>query len=463
MSVFSTALKQPKPVRFGLYCASLVGTLMLAGASHYVGLLKHNVGTYTAIQYSVMAIFMVLAWYLTPKSSSLKNYTLLLITAVLVRVILINAPAYTSNDADRYLFDGKVAYEGFDPYRTAHNNSELIELRKQWHPPAEHAAYVTLYPPLALGLFTFSAAFGIEKAQLVWRFLLLLAGVLTVFISALVLKKAGKLHNLPLVALSPLLILEAGVGLHIDVFSALAVVTALYCWQQKQGGLCALVLGLGMCLKVLPVMLMLPLFFIQQSIKSAITLVLAWLITVLSIYGITLALGFLPVGSLGVFFEKWRNAAPIFSLLDNLLTRSHIVLVLLIMALIMVCIIARVSYKQRNMPPIRASIFYLCMQAAVALPLLLSPVLFPWYLLPLVPLIALKPNVYALAWMILMPLTYEVLNKFINCGIWQPATWPTVLLGILYSITLAKLLHVGVMHYLPQRKQLYVLNNNNEG
>jgi hypothetical protein len=79
------------------------------------------------------------------------------------------------------------------------------------------------------------------------------------------------------------------------------------------------------------------------------------------------------------------------------------------------------------------------MQAAVALPLLLSPVIFPWYLMPLVPLMALYPNKYLIIWMFLMPLTYEVVGQFICCQVWQAAQWPVWALAIFQFVALIAL------------------------
>ena len=437
------------------YYGSLVSVLLLGLSSYFLSevalghtnvAIKH-IGIYTVIQYCLMAFFMVLAWLSSPKSTQLKHYKALLITAILVRITLIDVTPYTSNDASRYLFDGRIAYEGFDPYRISHDAAELTQLRAKWQPPQEHAAYVTIYPPLALALFSFSSSFGVEHAELVWKCLLLLAGLSTVWLSALVLKKAGKLENLALVALSPLLILETGVGLHLDAFSALAVIAALYLWQRKLLLYCGIAIGIGMSLKVLPIMLLLPLLFIQKSLKSAFILVTSSLITITLIYGFTVTLGYLPVGSISVFFEKWRNASPLFAVLDETLNGYQLIYTLLIIAMITVLIIAYTSFKQKIITQKSLDVIYLGMQASLALPLVLSPVLFPWYLLPLVPLFALRPHFLMLAWFLLMPLTYEVLGDFLCCQQWQPAHWPTALLGALYVLTLLKIIHYGVKHY----------------
>jgi len=77
---------------------------------------------------------------------------------------------------------------------------------------------------------------------------------------------------------------------------------------------------------------------------------------------------------------------------------------------------------------------------SLAVPLLLSPVLFPWYLMVFVPLLALRPNLTLIIAFTLAPLSYLVLNKWLSQGVWEPAAWPAALLliglmtGLIYDI-----------------------------
>ncbi len=429
-----------------LYYGSLLAVLLLSLASHCISAvafgqhshLIENIGLYVICQYSAMAGFMLLAWYTSPNATSLNAYKAMFVVAIIARFVLMDISPYTSNDVDRYLFDGRIAYDGYDPYQISHDDEMLIELRNQWQPPAEHAAYATLYPPVSLALFAFCSSFGVEEAQQAWQWLLLFVGLLTVGVSALVLRKAKKLKHFALIALSPLLILETGVGLHVDAISALAVISAIYLWQHKSHAFCGAVIGLGMSIKILPVMLLLPFFFSQETRKGAAKLVLNCVLTVMCIYGITYGLGYYPVGSIGVFFEKWRSASPLFTLIDAHLSGTHtIILIISIIALsastiAYLCFRNRFPVQQNNVQ----AIIYACMQFSIALPLLISPVVFPWYLMPLIPVLALWPNLYLIGWMILMPLTYEVLGNFLAHQVWKPAQWPIVILGLWYLFTL---------------------------
>lgn len=432
-----------------LHNLSLLSVVILSACSYLIAdMVKQevatnsttsHVGLYIILQYSFIAIFMLLAWYSSPKSNKLTSFKALFITAIIARLLLVGADLYTSNDVDRYLFDGRITYEGYDPYSISHDHPALAQLKEQWQPPEEHAAYVTIYPPLALGLFTLAAATGVENAQLTWEIMLLIASIAIVFLSALLLKKLNKLKHIALIALSPILILEAGIGLHIDTFLTLTIVAAIYAWQQHKTALCGVLIALGVLLKILPVMLLLPLFFLQKSIKSAFLLVLTCFTTIIISYAITLALGLYPVGSIGVFFEKWRFASPLFSLLDSLFSVQTTIAILALFASILACGIAYFCLSHRYKNANQQTSIFIAIQLALAIPLLISPVVFPWYLMALVPLLALSPNIYLMAWLLIMPITYEVVSGYVCCNTWVPALWPVYILGVLYSVSLIKI------------------------
>ncbi len=442
------------------YGFALVAIIMMTAASQYMLFLSKHLNVFMALdngslgylsvmQFSLMFVAMLVVWRLScsqmrllEKSNEEKifgdsaYFKAILITAVVARLLLIGTEPYLSNDVARYLFDGVIVYSGFDPYTLAHNSPILAELYEQWQPPAEHAKYATLYPPLALALFTLAAATGLEYALLTWQLMVLVASLLTLYLSVLMLKKAGKLQHIALVALSPLLILESGLGLHLDSFTTLAIVAAVYVLQLKRYALVGILIGLGTSIKILPLMLLLPLFFYCRF-KAALTIVLACFITIAVVYGTTLVMGYQAIGVIGVFFEKWRFAAPLYKLVESVFSGQALLIALMFMSVSIAAVIALLSFfnRQKN-----SQILYLCLQASVALPLLLSPVLFPWYLSALVPLIALRPHFYTLAWLAVLPLTYEVLNQFYCCQIWQPATWPMVVIALLYMAFLSHLL-----------------------
>ncbi|WP_448551760.1 glycosyltransferase 87 family protein [Thalassotalea montiporae] len=485
--------------RSWLLYASLVGAVLVASMSHWLSevhsqlsqaaitsttielggdgwslansdLVQWGMGNLVIVQFTLMCLCMLVAWYSvrayqqktqqnTSFAASMTRASWLILAAgILARIVLLGVEPYTSNDVDRYLFDGRIALTGLDPYQVSHDDPALVELRTIWQPPAEHAAYPTLYPPLALALFSLAASVGIDHAQSLWQLMLTCASIASLWLMFLLLKAHNKLVHLPLIALSPIVIIETGAALHVDAFSTLAIVAALYCWQRNKLVLTGICVGLGVLTKILPLVLLMPLVFANFSLRRAITLVASAIATISLGYAITLALGLYPVGSIGVFFEKWRFAAPLFSLLTPLGTQAFIA-ALAGVTLSLIAIVGYLASRQQanaqkpvanNEQTLLSNDLVSACQLALFIPLFISPVLFPWYLMPLAALVALKPNLALLLILGVMPFTYEVLDQFVCCQIWQPAQWPINLLAGAYLFALLSLIYAGVTRWKKQ-------------
>jgi len=307
-----------------------------------------------------------------------------------------------------------------------------------WAAPSKHSPQssslhyknLIIVPPIAMLLFSIAAATGLEFAVLSWKLLTALASIATLLIGAALLRNLNKLHHLPLIALSPVLILEAGEAAHLDAFVALSVVAALYFWQRKSLTLVAIILAIGGLIKLLPIVLLGPLFFLASGIHNKLKIAFYSLTTFLSGYGIAFLLGFHPIGSIDVFFEKWRFGSPLFHFTEQYLSATTITTLIFFILFTGYAVIAYMSFltstkADKNVTNRSLSL----MQWTYTLPLLLSPVVFTWYLMPLVVLGALRPSLFILTWTILLPLSYEVIGGFLCCDQWTISTWPIVVLG----------------------------------
>lgn len=430
-----------------IYKLSLIGFGFSVLASFWIEAGFHQrqnyVGSATIVQYISASAFMLLAWWSgqhrtqkQPDQSTFKN---LLIFGVLLRLLLIPIDSYTSSDVSRYLFDGKLAYEGIDPYRTAHNAPAIQELKQQWAPPEEHAKYVTLYPPIALALFSISASTGIEYAELSWKLIVTAFSIATLLLGSSLLIKLDKRQYLPLLALSPLLIFESGIGAHLDTVSAFFVLCTIWAFVYKKVAVTGIFIALGTATKLLPLALMMPiglLILFNMPFRNSLLIALTCSVSLLAIYGVTFLIGYHPIGSIGVFFEKWRFGSPVFDSLQALFPDDQLGLALAILFFSTLLILGVWIFKQHER---QHSTLLTAGQYVMAIPLLLSPVLFPWYLMPLALLTALKPNLIVLSWILFAPLTYEVLDQFLCCSVWQPAQWPlTILMTVLFVTLIIK-------------------------
>ena len=166
-----------------------------------------------------------------------------LLGALLLRLPLVFAEPALSDDMWRYLWDGRVAASGANPYALAPEADELAGLRDGYGRDGgedglwqrlDHRGVPTVYPPLALGSFSIAAA--APDPKLAWKGLLTaveLAGC------ALLLALARRRGSPPIraawYAWNPLVALEvAGMG-HVDGLAVAPMVAAVLFLAPRRG------------------------------------------------------------------------------------------------------------------------------------------------------------------------------------------------------------------------------------
>jgi alpha-1,6-mannosyltransferase len=410
----------------GLQC---VAFLVISGAAYFVPALPPTMcGRATIALYVSLTVLMFGVWR-TSLRSNCTEHAWTMPCGIAVRLLLVFVPPFTTHDIDRYLWDGRVVLAGYDPYRLAPDAPALAALRSLWPTPAEHAHYTTLYPPGALAVFAATARIGGEAAPLVWKLLVAGASVGTLLAIVRLLRERGIERHLPLVALSPLLVLEGGVGGHLDLLAALTVALALLLATRNRPLAAGIAIGTGVLVKFLPGTLFLPLaaHFPGNERWRLLTGTIA---TVGLGYGLAVAFGLQPLGSFFVFFAKWRFGAPLFAVLAGVTPApvSFLLGSLLVVGLLLSWILAQRGQLATGI------------EVALATPLMVSPVVFPWYLGPLAALSALEPSATLLAWLTAAPLSYEVLDRFAPGRGWSPRLWPLwvtgagILLGVCFDL-----------------------------
>jgi rSAM/selenodomain-associated transferase 2 len=375
-------------------------------------------GAYGIAQHAVLALVMFGA-FATSRAGTARDHRWTLLAGAAARVLAVPVAVSSSHDVQRYLWDGAVFWSGLDPYSLAPASSQLTALRAMWPTPLEHVAYKTLYPPGAVFLFGAASSFGPALAPWVWKLFIAAASLGTLWLGSRALKEMGLSRHLPLLAFSPLLVSETATGAHLDVICGLAVAGGLFFVARGSATFAGLALGAGALVKFLPALALLPLVSHFRG-RSARRLVASAAGIIGAGYGVALVLGLRPLGSLPVFFEKWRFGSPVFSALAAVLGDAPTLRLfpfLLGAALIAIARLPRSAWRS-------------AVPLALAAPLFVSPVVFPWYLAPIVPAIAMAPSTFALAWVTALPLTNEVIGRWQAEGVWEPASWPLWAIGI---------------------------------
>jgi hypothetical protein len=238
--------------------------------------------------------------------------------ALLLRLLALPLPLSLSDDAYRYLWDGKLAVAGFNPYALAPDDEKLVHLRDDLWQQVAHREVETVYPPLALGLF--SIASRAPRPVLMLKAILVAVDLLACVALVMLCRRRGvsELRSLAW-AWNPLVVLEvAGMG-HVDVLGIAPLIAAaalLSGPDVMKGGrrvLRSATVGLGVALGVLAKLvplLLLPAWLRVSRPRAAFVAVVA-LVVVGASAPFLVGLGGVPPG-LVTYGVSWEFNGPIF-------------------------------------------------------------------------------------------------------------------------------------------------------
>lgn len=366
-----------------------------------------------------------------------------LLGALLLRLPLLPLPPTLSDDVLRYLWDGRVAAAGLNPYALAPASERLTPLRDEVWRRLPHTHVPTVYPPLSIAAF--SIASRTPFPILCWKTMATAADLLACW---LLLKLARRL-GLPAAraawyAWNPLVALEvAGMG-HVDALGVAAAIGAVLCLvsRPRRPGEAAVWAAAGALAKLAPLAAF-PLWA-RRSGRPGQFLVMAGGLVALAVLPVLAAAGGIPPGLL-IYGKSWEFNGPLFEPLWRLLqwddTAAYVALWVDHLKM------WTGLYEELNFlypylyPQFLAKVLLAAgMAAAVALSLrepdavagtgrlfgrvlLCSATFYPWYLLWALPWAALRRDTAWLALSGVMPLAYLAQRGGVE-------VWPWVYLGI---------------------------------
>jgi hypothetical protein len=174
----------------------------------------------------------------------------------------------------------------------------------------------------------------------------------------------------------------AGSG-HVDIVGVLLLVVSfaalLRCWRT----MAAVAFALAVAVKFLPILL-LPLYWRRVRIRDTL---LAAIVFVL-LYLPFLNHGRIPIGSLGAFIQSFRFNDPVFATLERVAP-----LQLVVGLAVLVGFVTAIWFR-RTSPASSADAFAWPMAAS----LLCAPVIYPWYLLWLLPFVRSFATLPIIVW-----------------------------------------------------------------
>lgn len=239
------------------------------------------------------------------------NYKLLAITALLFRVVFLFVIPNLSQDFYRFIWDGRMLLEGFNPYLSlpevwiAQGDAPIAQAQELYTGMGTlNGSHYTNYPPVSQFCYFIAALFtskSILGSAMVFRILIISADIGTFFFG----RKLLQSFNLPekrifWYILNPFIIIELTGNLHFEAVMVFFIIWSLYLLHKGYWYWAAVVLALSVSVKLIP-LLFLPLFFQkfildkQKSFnKSSLTIGLPKLIGFYSIVIGTCLLIFAP-------------------------------------------------------------------------------------------------------------------------------------------------------------------------
>ncbi|NJK93382.1 MAG: glycosyltransferase [Blastochloris sp.] len=225
-------------------CPVLGGILILLGAWWMSGQGEFNKPGVVPVFLQgagLMGLGLMLSW--SVRSMSLVWFWLV---AVLARLLLL--PMVPGDDIWRYLWEGAIQNQGYNPYLLA-PASELLEgLRTDWWSWINHREITAIYPPLTQLGFRILA--WIAPTVLVFKLAFIAADLVVCW---LLQRRFGRGAGL-IYAWNPLVLYSFAGGGHYDSWMILAVTCAWLLWERQDGKgvglfLVAGLMGCGVALK----------------------------------------------------------------------------------------------------------------------------------------------------------------------------------------------------------------------
>jgi alpha-1,6-mannosyltransferase len=315
-----------------------------------------------------------------------------LVLAAVWHIAFVRVPSGADDDIHRYVWDGRLQRLGYNPYIVVPSDPAAQGLHTPETRNLNNPQLSSPYPPGAQ-LF-FRAVTALQESTFALKVAFVVCDFAIVFVLLDVLRRRKQGEHLVLAyAWNPLLAIEVAGSGHIDIVCALLLIVSVAALGRRWRATAAVGLGLAVAVKLLPIVL-LPLYWKRIRIRDA-TLAAA---VVGLLYVPFLSHGRIPIGSLGTYLQSFRFNGPVFAVLDQVAPPQ------LLVGLAVVVGLVTATWLRSAAPENSPDVFAWPMAAS----LLCAPVVFPWYLLSLLPFLTSASTWLLILWTVSIIPTYVV-------------------------------------------------------
>ena len=342
--------------------------------------------------------------------------------AAVWQILFLVKPPGLDDDIHRYVWDGRVQRLGYNPYIVVPGDPALSALHTAETRTLNHPDLPSLYPPGA-ELF-FRGVTAIHESVFALKLAFVICDVAIVFVLLDVLRSSGQAaHWVLAYAWHPLLATEVAGSGHIDIVGALLLLISVAALGRRWRTVAAIAFALAVGVKLFPIVL-LPLYWKRIRIRDG---ALAAIVLGL-LYVPFFSHGRIPTGSLGTYVQSFRFNDPVFALLERVAPPQLIVALAVLLGVLVAIWMRKQSAAWSSDAfawPMAASLF--C-----------APVVYPWYLLWLLPFLRSASTLPLIIWTVSIVPTYYVWHLRDLGSPWLLPDWimlleyaPVVVVGII--------------------------------
>jgi alpha-1,6-mannosyltransferase len=304
---------------------------------------------------------------------------------------LLMAPG-SDDDVHRYVWDGHVQRLGYNPYIVVPSDPALGGLHTPETRTLNNPDVPSPYPAGAQ-LF-FRAVTAIHESISALKVAFVVCDLAIVLVLLDILSGSGQgAHWVLAYAWNPLLATDVAGSGHLDIVGVLLLLVSFAALVRRWRAVAALAFGLSVSVKLLPIVL-LPLYWRRVRMRDA---ALASIVVGL-LYVPFFNHGRIPIGSLGTYVQRFRFNDPVFATLERVAAPQ------LVAGLAVLIGFLTAIWMRRKSAEGSSDAFAWPMAAS----LLCAPVVYPWYLLWLLPFIRSTSTVPIMIWTASIIPTYYV-------------------------------------------------------
>src|SRR5438874_9024557 len=330
-------------------------------------------GPYFMASLTLAGIVYLLAireFFATPRFSR-RVVVIGLVLAAVWHIEFLRVPSGADDDIHRYVWDGRLQRLGYNPYIVVPSDPAAKGLHT---PETRNLNNPDLPSPYPAGaqLF-FRAVTAIHESTFALKVAFVVCDLVIVFVLLDVLRRTRQGEHWVLAfTWHPLLAIEVAGSGHVDILGVLLLLVSVTSLVRRWRAVAALAFGLAVSVKFLPIVL-LPLYWKRVRVRDA---ALAAIVVGL-LYVPFFNHGRIPIGSLGTYVQRFRFNDPVFATLERV-TAPQVVAGLAVLVGLLSAIWMRGRSAEGSLDafawPMAASLF--C-----------APVVYPWYLLCVLPFI----------------------------------------------------------------------------